>query len=578
MGNLLRNVKIKHKLVAIVLMSLLGIAIVVSIALYSLNKTMLEEKRLATRHAVETAYGVLDHFYKLSKEGGISEEDAKTAAKNAIKQLRYEEKEYFWINTDVFPPVMVMHPTVPSLDGKPLTAEKFNCATSMQAGTDGPVVKTDGKKNLFEAFNIVANEKGQGYVMYMWPKPLTKDGKPVLDESGKPKVSSELYEKLSYVKKFVPWGWVIGSGIYIDDVSAAFWQKMLQFSLIVVIIMGIITLFYWQTSKSIILPVTEITGKVKRIANGDLNVTIEYNAGDEIGALAQDMNRMVESFRSMINSILKSANNVVSAVNVLKEMAQKTTAGAQNQSGQAAQIATAAEEMSQTITDIARNASIASESSAEAMETAGSGKSITDLTVGTVDVVYSSTIELSTMVEKLNARVGEIGNIVTVIKDIADQTNLLALNAAIEAARAGEQGRGFAVVADEVRKLAERTIKATAEITEKIGGVQAESEMTMKSMEDTTVEVTKTTKQIKNLNNVLDTILASVQKVRDQITQIAAAVDEQSAASEEVARNIEKTSSIAQDMERMSDDVMGEVNKLTAISDGLRSSTSGFKV
>jgi len=578
LGNLLRNVKIKHKLVAIVLMSLLGIAIVVSIALYSLNKTMLEEKRLATRHAVETAYGVLDHFYKLSKEGGISEEDAKTAAKNAIKQLRYEEKEYFWINTDVFPPVMVMHPTVPSLDGKPLTAEKFNCATSMQAGTDGPVVKTDGKKNLFEAFNIVANEKGQGYVMYMWPKPLTKDGKPVLDESGKPKVSSELYEKLSYVKKFVPWGWVIGSGIYIDDVSAAFWQKMLQFSLIVVIIMGIITLFYWQTSKSIILPVTEITGKVKRIANGDLNVTIEYNAGDEIGALAQDMNRMVESFRSMINSILKSANNVVSAVNVLKEMAQKTTAGAQNQSGQAAQIATAAEEMSQTITDIARNASIASESSAEAMETAGSGKSITDLTVGTVDVVYSSTIELSTMVEKLNARVGEIGNIVTVIKDIADQTNLLALNAAIEAARAGEQGRGFAVVADEVRKLAERTIKATAEITEKIGGVQAESEMTMKSMEDTTVEVTKTTKQIKNLNNVLDTILASVQKVRDQITQIAAAVDEQSAASEEVARNIEKTSSIAQDMERMSDDVMGEVNKLTAISDGLRSSTSGFKV
>ena len=578
MGSLLRNVKIKHKLAAIVLLSLLGIAIVVTVALYSLNNTMLEEKRLATKHAVETAYGVLEHFHKLSKDGEISEEDAKTFAKEAVKQLRYEEKEYFWINTDVLPPVMVMHPTVPSLDGQPLTAEKFNCATSMQAGTDGPVVKTDGKKNLFEAFNLVANEKGQGYVMYLWPKPLTKDGKPVLDESGKPKVSPELYEKLSYVKKFVPWGWVIGSGIYIDDVSAAFWKKTLQFSIIVVIIMGIITLFYWQTSKSIVLPVAEITGKIKRIANGDLNVTIEYNSGDEIGILAQDMNKMVGSFRSIINSILKSANNVVSAVNVLKEMAEKTTAGAQNQSGQAAQIATAAEEMSQTITDIARNASIASESSAEAMETATSGKNITDDTVETVNGVYQSTIELSTMVEKLNSRVGEIGDIATVIKDIADQTNLLALSAAIEAARAGEQGRGFAVVADEVRKLAERTIKATAEITEKISGVQRESEQTTVSMGEASEGVTKANKHIKNLSNVLGAILESVNRVRDQITQIATAVDEQSAASEEVARNIEKTSAIAQEMEKMSDDVMSEVNKLTAISDGLRSSTSGFKV
>ncbi len=327
----------------------------------------------------------------------------------------------------------------------------------------------------------------------------------------------------------------------------------------------------------ILKPLVHLTEKVRQLSDGDLRTEINYAKKDEIGVLAESMNKMIESFNRMIGNIVTSTGNVVSSVDIMRARAEQTTEGAKKQSGQAHQIAAAAEEMSQTITDIARNAAEASKSSEDAMQTATGGKEVADGAVTTVNKVYTSTVELATMVEKLSNRASEIGGIVTVIKDIADQTNLLALNAAIEAARAGEQGRGFSVVADEVRKLAERTIKATAEITEKINAVQTESQQTTTSMEEASHEVTSATKYIRQVGDSLNHIVDSVQKVRDQITQIATAVEEQSMASEEVASNIEKTSGISKDMEKMSDEVMREINGLVKTAEELRNSTSGFK-
>ncbi|UCD35290.1 MAG: CZB domain-containing protein [Nitrospiraceae bacterium] len=313
------------------------------------------------------------------------------------------------------------------------------------------------------------------------------------------------------------------------------------------------------------------------LASGDLTSKFTESGSGEIGVLSRCLNRMTELFNKMINGTISSATNVVSAIDSLRTSAAKTAEGAQTQAGQASQIAAASEEMSQTIVDISKNASEAAETSRKAMTIAQKGKETADGAVDTVQRVYTSTGELSSMIGKLNGRASEIGEITTVINDIADQTNLLALNAAIEAARAGDQGRGFAVVADEVRKLAERTIKSTAEISAKIHSVQQESEETAKFMAIASDDVANASEYIRNVSTSLTSIFEATQNVSDQITQIAAAVDQQSAASEQVTANTEKTLEVSKKIEAMSDSVMHDINNLTAIADELRNITSGFR-
>jgi len=293
-------------------------------------------------------------------------------------------------------------------------------------------------------------------------------------------------------------------------------------------------------SASITKPLREAVSAANRIADGDLTVQIEAKAADEVGELMSAMENMVKNMRNMIARTVDISTGIASASDQLHSTSEQIATGAEEVASQTNTVATASEEMSATSSDIARNCAMAAETSKRTADSATTGTRVVNETIAGMDIIANRVRQTSKTVEALGARSEQIGEIIGTIEDIADQTNLLALNAAIEAARAGEQGRGFAVVADEVRALAERTTKATREIGEMIKGIQKETQEAVKAMEDGVHEVERGTVSSQKSGQALEEILAGIDAVFMQVNQIATAAEQQTATTSEVTSNIQQ--------------------------------------
>jgi len=269
---------------------------------------------------------------------------------------------------------------------------------------------------------------------------------------------------------------------------------------------------------------------------------------------------------------------VASGSEELSATSDDMSKGATELSSQTEQVVTAMTEVSQTIMDMAKNASQAADGSKNASETAAKGKQIVDTATADMAKIAQTVQEAAVTIEELGRSSAQIGEIVAVINGIADQTNLLALNAAIEAARAGEQGRGFAVVADEVRKLAERTGQATKDIGNRISGIQQAASESVNAMKKGSDEVDKGVARAKEASSALDSIVTASTNAMDMVQRIAAATEQQSAASEEVSQNMEHISDITKRSSASTEQIKGSSAELAKLAVGLKEMTEWFKV
>jgi methyl-accepting chemotaxis protein len=311
---------------------------------------------------------------------------------------------------------------------------------------------------------------------------------------------------------------------------------------------------------------------------GDLTSRLESSQGDELGELARYFNRFIEKLQGIIRQFSDNSLQLAAAAARLNSTSSRIAEGSYEVSGQAGTVATASEEMACTSRDIANNCLQAAESAKLAIETATSGSAIVQQTVSGMGKIAARVQESAQTVTNLGARSDQIGQIIGTIEDIADQTNLLALNAAIEAARAGEQGRGFAVVADEVRALAERTTKATKEIGEMIKSIQQETRAAVRVMEEGVNEVEQGTAGAEKSGQALLVILDQINGVAMQVNQIATATEEQTATTTEITNNIHFMSDIVQKNAEGAQESAGETAHLANLANNLQGLVGHFKI
>ncbi|WP_303785538.1 methyl-accepting chemotaxis protein [Azovibrio restrictus] len=450
---------LKVKLTAITLVTILSLIALFGVILTMERANLMRDRQEKVRNLVEAAHAIIEHHARQVQEGRLSEAEAQKNALDTLRAMRYDKVEYFWVND--FHPRVLMHPIKPELAGKDMSG-----------------LKDPNGKLLFVEFVNEVKKNGAGFVDYYWPKPGSEA--PVA--------------KISYVKGYTPWGWIVGSGIYLDDVDAIFRKTaltLLGIGLIIGLIIAVpLALFARGLNRSLGGEPAYAREITRRIASGDLSTPVICQPGDNESLLA-GMKHMQDTLRTMISDVIKDAEQVSTAAGQLLSASEEVAERARQQSSAAASMAASVEQMVVSMEHVTDNAREASTLSREAGEVSQRGAAIIHNAATEMRQISDSVQASSRIIEELGHQSDQITSIVKTIREIADQTNLLALNAAIEAARAGEQGRGFAVVADEVRKLAERTSLSTTEIAGMVSKIQSGTRNAVASMEDGVQQVGK---------------------------------------------------------------------------------------
>ena len=345
------------------------------------------------------------------------------------------------------------------------------------------------------------------------------------------------------------------------------------------VLLVVAAVFIFLVARSINTPLDKLRRTIEEIEReSSLNKRIEIDSEDELGILASAFNRMLDKFQSIINQVAATATNLTSAAGEVATITGQTAESVGKQQQEVDQVATAMNQMTATVQEVARNATEAAKAASHSDEEAKKGQGVVNQTIRAIDALATEVDRAANVIHRLEQDSDKIGTVLDVIKGIAEQTNLLALNAAIEAARAGEQGRGFAVVADEVRTLASRTQQSTAEIQQMIERLQAGAQEAVTVMEDSRTRATDSVSSAQSAGESLQSITHAVASITDMNTQIASAADEQSTVAEEINKNIVNINHAAERAASGAQRTSASSNALAELAQDLQSLVRQFKV
>ena len=540
--------KFRTRLLMIIASSLLGMIVLGLVGVLQLRSSMMDEREHQIRVLLDLAHSQLAYFHAQETSGKLTRDEAQARAQEALRALRH--KDDYFVARRVSDNVMLVH----------ATAERIG---KVDAGTK----MADGRSIVEHYKDAIARSKdGKGFVENRSIRPSSED--------------KTLYRKLNGAVVFKPWDWMLVIGFFVDDIEGAFWEDAILLLILGGVGLSVVGLLAFSTLRSILC---DLGGEpryaaeiVQTIAAGDLSRTIETRGRDD--SLLGSMRRMRESLHSMVEHFNGASQTLSGASEKLSSETRQISEGSQMIAESTASTAAAIEEMTVSINHISDNARETEHNSRQAAELAVQGEKLASDAAGEIRRIATDITDASELIRGLVDRSREIDGMSNVIKEIADQTNLLALNAAIEAARAGEQGRGFAVVADEVRKLAERTASSTTDISKVVNAMQSTTQTAVVGMESVVQRVDVGNTLSDQAATRVGEIQGSAQHVAEAINDISVALNEQSSVAQDIARRVETVARMSEENSFAAKNTAHVAEELDQLADALRQTAGRFKV
>ncbi|GLS91691.1 methyl-accepting chemotaxis protein [Psychromonas marina] len=534
---------IKQKVYCFVLFSFLSILFIGYEGISLVKEEMYSDRETQLKVQVESVEGVLKLYQQKVDQKELSLQQAKAEFYALLTSMGYGNGDYFF----AFTTDMELKATVEG--GK----VGINVANIRDA---------NGRSVYQDIYNGSNGINNRGYTQYQF-----KRG-----------VNGPAEDKLSYALQFKPWGIVVGTGIYISDIEKTAFDSLVEMALVVFIVLVVLIFIAWKIISAVIVPINNIQTVMAKVEAGDITLRLSDSSKDELGLLSHSINSMLSEFHNLLEKLSGSSADLTDASDSLAVIAQQTNRGVSKQSEEIQTVVSAIEEMSLTVKEVEGNTLTAANTTQEASTMINDASLMVAETLLLVDDAAQKIDHAGVVVEELKQGSSEIAKVLNVITSISDQTNLLALNAAIEAARAGEAGRGFAVVADEVRSLAQNTQNSTIEIQKIIEQLQSLSQTASESMIAGKDAAQQTIEATTHTDEKLKLVVDHVNRINDMTGQIASATTEQAAVADEVARAMVSISDISVETEQASEQTKIESLNVKSLSEDVDKRIERFTI